>query len=143
MISVVSSKGIYHQHTLFPSTTNTITTAFLLFPFTTTTTNTFLLSSLRYYQHISIVFLHHHEHHIFIVFPPVPHFYHLPSTCTTTGNQGSVIVPLSYLYDPSMYGGRNVISCLLTYVLYCVVCIEGEFEPIIPKIRLSIKDKNN
>ena len=139
MMSVVSSEGIYHHHTLFPSTPTPLPPHFYCFPLPPPPPIHFfcLLSD------ITNTFLHHHEHHIFIVFPPLPHFYYLPSTCTTTGNQGSVIVPLFYLYDPSMYGGRNVISCLLTYVLYCIVCIEGEFEPIIPKNRLSIKDKNN
>ena len=66
---------------------------------------------------------------------------------------------LSYLvYDPSMFiyrrssnfiekivlerkhGGRDAISCLLLCVLFCM---EGEFEEIISKIRLSIKDNIN
>ena len=64
---------------------------------------------------------------------------------------------LPYFYDPSMFiyrfssnfvekgvlkkeqGGRDVISCLLSCVLYCM---EGEFEQIITKIRLSIKGNN-
>ena len=95
-------------------------------------TNTFLLFSSTTTNIAFLLFSHHY--HISIIFhPPAP-----PQV-----TKALYIVPLSYLYDPSMYGGRNVISCLLTYVLYCVVCIEGEFEPIIPKIRLSIKDKNN
>ena len=65
---------------------------------------------------------------------------------------------LLYFYDTSMFiyrfssnfvekgvlkkeqGGRDVISCLLPCVLYCM---EGEFEQIITKIRLSIKDNKN
>ena len=38
------------------------------------------------------------------------------------------------------HGGRDAISCLLLCVLYCM---EGEFEEIITKIRLSVKDNNN
>ena len=38
------------------------------------------------------------------------------------------------------HGGRDVNSCLLTCVLYCM---EAEFAQIITKIRLNIKDKNN
>ena len=67
---------------------------------------------------------------------------------------------LPYFYDPSMFiyrfssnfvekgvfmlereqGGRDFILCLLPCVLYCM---EGEFEQIITKIRLSIKGNNN
>ena len=64
---------------------------------------------------------------------------------------------LPYFHDPSMFiyrfssnfvekgllkkeqGRRDVISCLLPCVLYCM---EGEFEQIITKIRLSIKGNN-
>ena len=63
---------------------------------------------------------------------------------------------LPYFYDPSMFiycfssnfvenvvlereqGGRDVISCPVPCVLHC---IEGEFEQIITKIRLSIKQQ--
>ena len=38
------------------------------------------------------------------------------------------------------HGGGDAISCLLPCVLYCM---EGEFEEIITKIRLSFKDNNN
>ena len=65
---------------------------------------------------------------------------------------------LPYFYNPSMsifcwssnfvenvglerdHGGRDAISCLLPCVLYCM---KGEFEKIITKIRLSVKDNNN
>ena len=65
---------------------------------------------------------------------------------------------LSYFYDPSTLvyrwssnfvekvvlererGGQDAISWPLPGVLYC---LEGEFEQIITKIRLSIKDNNN
>ena len=66
---------------------------------------------------------------------------------------------LPYFYDSSMFiyrfssnfvekgvfmlkreqGGRDVMLCLLPCVLYCM---GGEFEQIITKIRLSIKDNN-
>ena len=64
---------------------------------------------------------------------------------------------LSYFYDPSMFiyrwssnfvekvvlerehGGQDAISCLLPCILYC---LEGEFEQIITKIRLSVNDNN-
>ena len=38
------------------------------------------------------------------------------------------------------HSGRDAISCLLPCVLYCMDC---EFEQIVRKIRLSVKDKNN
>ena len=38
------------------------------------------------------------------------------------------------------HGGRDAISCLLPCVLYCM---KGEFEKIITKIRLSVKENNN
>ena len=38
------------------------------------------------------------------------------------------------------HGGRDAISCLLPCVLYCM---EGEFEQVIMKLRLIIKDNNN
>ena len=65
---------------------------------------------------------------------------------------------LSYFYDPSTLvyrwnsnfvekvvlererGGQDAISWPLPGVLYC---LEGEFEQIITKILLSIKDNNN
>ena len=37
------------------------------------------------------------------------------------------------------HGDRDAISCLLPCVLYCM---EGEFEQVITKIRLNIKDNN-
>ena len=84
MMSVVSSEGIYHQHTLFPSTTNTITTAFLLFPLPppppppihffcllSDITDTFLLFSSTTTNITFLLFSHHY--HISIIFhPPAP-----------------------------------------------------------------------
>ena len=35
------------------------------------------------------------------------------------------------------HGGQDAISCLLPCILYC---LEGEFEQIITKIRLSVND---
>ena len=37
------------------------------------------------------------------------------------------------------HGGQDAISCLLPCILFC---LEGEFEPFITKICLSINDNN-